>query len=120
MQKLTYLLVLSSFCSAAALAAYTGPGAENRVSTASQVEQANDDTQVELTGYLVKSLGDETYLFRDDSGEVKVEIDHDLWRNINADVKESTLVKLTGEVDTEWNGKEVEIESITLVGETAK
>ncbi len=56
MQKLTYLLVLSSFCSAAALAAYTGPGAENRVSTASQVEQANDDTQVELTGYLVKSL----------------------------------------------------------------
>ncbi|GHB11096.1 YgiW/YdeI family stress tolerance OB fold protein [Shewanella indica] len=120
MQKLAYLLVLSSLCSGAALAAYSGPGVENRVITASQVEQAKDDTLVELTGYLVKSLGDETYLFRDDSGEVKVEIDHKLWRNINADVKESTLVKLTGEVDKEWNGNEVEIESITLIGDTAK
>ncbi len=35
-------------------------------------------------------------------------------------MKESTLVQLTGEVDKEWDGKEVEIESITLVGETAK
>ncbi|NLS11696.1 NirD/YgiW/YdeI family stress tolerance protein [Vibrio sp. SM6] len=70
------------------------------ITTVSEAVQANDDTPVVLTGYLVKSLGNENYLFKDASGEVEIEIDDDLWRGVT--VSPETKVILEGEVDNDF------------------
>lgn len=106
-------IILSCVLTMPAFAAYTGPGVESLVSNAKDASHAKDETPVELTGYLVKSLGDEHYLFRDNTGDVEVEIDNALWRNI--EVSSENKVILRGEVDDDWQGIEIEIDSLTLV-----
>ncbi|WP_239869474.1 NirD/YgiW/YdeI family stress tolerance protein [Shewanella insulae] len=112
-KKLTGTLILSCILTLPAFAAYNGPKVGGVILDASDTHDAKDDTQVELTGKLIKSLGDEKYLFRDSSGEVEVEIDNALWRDI--EVSSDTTVTLRGEVDDEWHGIEIEIDSIELV-----
>ncbi|MDR8525723.1 MULTISPECIES: NirD/YgiW/YdeI family stress tolerance protein [Shewanella] len=114
-KKLTGLLILSAVLTLPAMAAYNGPGPASHVKTAAEAAKAQDDTPVELTGYLVQSLGDEKYLFRDESGDVEVEIDNALWRDI--EVSPDSKVKLVGEVDDEWQGIEIEIDSMRLISE---
>ncbi|NRD71963.1 NirD/YgiW/YdeI family stress tolerance protein [Shewanella sp. VB17] len=108
-------IILSCVLTLPAFAAYNGPNAETLINDAKKASQAKDKSPVELTGYLVKSLGDEKYLFRDSSGEVEVEIDNVLWRDI--EVNSDTKVTLKGEVDDEWQGIEIEINSLELVAE---
>lgn len=112
---LTGSIILSAVLTLPAVAAYNGPGVASHATTAVEAAKAKDDTPVELTGYLVKSLGDEKYLFRDQSGEVEVEIDNALWREI--EVTSDTKVTLIGEVDDEWKGIEIEIDSMRLVSQ---
>ncbi|QQX80424.1 NirD/YgiW/YdeI family stress tolerance protein [Shewanella sp. KX20019] len=114
-KMLTGSIILSAVLTLPAMAAYTGPGVASHVNTAADAMNAKDDTPVELTGYLVQSLGDENYLFRDESGEVKVEIDNKLIRDI--EVTSDNKVTLIGQVDDEWKGIEIEIDSIRLVAE---
>ncbi|WP_394204282.1 NirD/YgiW/YdeI family stress tolerance protein [Shewanella waksmanii] len=114
-KKLTGTLILSCVLTMPAMAAYVGPSAEKVMKHVSEAENATDDMPVELTGKLVKSLGDEKYLFRDDTGEIEVEIDDALWRDI--EVSDDTTVMLRGEVDDEWQGIEIEIDSINLLAE---
>ncbi|WP_258406547.1 NirD/YgiW/YdeI family stress tolerance protein [Shewanella spartinae] len=115
-KKLTGTLILSCVLTLPAFAAYNGPKAGGVIQQASDAHTAKDDTPVELTGKLIKSLGDEKYLFRDSSGEVEVEIDNALWRDI--EISSDTTVTLRGEVDDEWRGIEIEIDSIELVDQT--
>jgi uncharacterized protein (TIGR00156 family) len=112
---LTGSIILSAVLTLPAVAAYNGPEVASHTTTAADAAKAKDDTPIELTGYLVKSLGDEKYLFRDQSGEVEVEIDNALWREI--EVTSDTKVTLIGEVDDEWNGIEIEIDSMRLVSQ---
>ena len=65
---------------------------------ADAVKQA-DDTTVELTGKIEKSLGDEKYTFKDESGSVTVDIDNEDFRGVS--INENDTVKLKGEVDKE-------------------
>lgn len=108
-------IILSCVLTLPAFAAYNGPGVDNLVNNAKDASDAKNNSPVELTGYLVKSLGDEHYLFRDTTGDVEVEIDNALWRNI--EVNSDSKVTLRGEVDDEWQGIEIEIDSMTLVTE---
>lgn len=114
-KTLTGSIILSAVLTLPAVAAYNGPGVASHVITAADAAKAKDDTPVKLTGYLVQSLGDEKYLFRDQSGDVEVEIDNALWREI--EVTSDTKVTLIGEVDDEWQGIEIEIDSMRLVSE---
>ena len=106
---LVALMSVSSF----AMAAYSGPKEENKVSVA-QLKEVADDQWVTLEGKLVKHLGGENYLFRDDSGEVEVEVDGDVWRG--TEVGPDDLIRVRGEVDHSWNKTEVEVEHLEKVG----
>ena len=75
---------------------YTGPSATIATSVAEAVKMT-DGAVVELTGKIEKSLGDEKYTFRDQTGTVKVEIDNEDFRGVS--VNEQEVVKLRGEVD---------------------
>ena len=106
---LVALMSVSSF----AMAAYTGPKEQNKVSVA-QLKDVADDQWVTLEGKLVKHLGGENSLFRVDSGEVEVEVDGDVWRG--TEVGPDDLFRVRGEVGHSWNKTEVEVEHLEKVG----
>lgn len=86
---------------------------QNAISaTAVTVKQAlnlSDDTHVQLKGRIVKSLGDEKYQFRDQTGVMTVDIDDDLW--MGKAISATTEVTIEGEVDIDYKPmKRVEID----------
>ena len=107
------LMSVSSF----AMAAYTGPMEQNKVSVA-QLKDLADDSWATLEGKLVKHLGGENYLFRDESGEVEVEVDEKVWRG--TEVGPDDLIRIRGEVDHSWNKTELDVESLEKVGAEPK
>ncbi len=58
-----------------------------------------DDLPIKLKGNIVEHLGGEYYLFVDDTGEIRVEIDDEKWFDVEVD--ESTKVTIFGEVDSD-------------------
>lgn len=89
---------------------YTGPSAV-KSATVAEALSFSDDTPVVLTGKIEKSLGDEKYMFADNSGKVVVEIDNEDWRgqNVGAD----DVVEIKGDVDKEFLETTIDVESIT-------
>lgn len=113
-KKLTGSLILACVLTLPSVVAYSY-ASSSVAQTAAEAAKAKPDTPVALTGHLVKSLGEEKYLFKDHSGEVEVEIDNALWRDI--EVLTNTTVILKGEVDDEWQGVEIEIDAIDLLAD---
>lgn len=98
-------------------AQYVGPK-EGRVVTVEEVKAMPDDAVATVEGYIVQQLRGEDYLFRDDTGELRVDIDDDLW--LGREVGAETLVRLTGEVDVEYRagerfGVELEVHHLKVV-----
>lgn len=91
---------------------FTGPDAVKLVSVSEAIAMP-DESVAKVQGHIVKSLGDEKFEFRDDSGTVTVEIDKDDWRGVEA--TPDTRVELVVEVDREWRTPELEAESVRLV-----
>jgi uncharacterized protein (TIGR00156 family) len=106
------LIVLGAVVSARA--AFEGPGATPAVTRAAQVAGAPDDASCVLEGFIVEKLGSEMYRFRDDSGEVRAEIDDDLFKGTT--VTPSTRVRLTGKVDRHrFKEPDVEVKSLEVL-----
>ncbi len=113
------LLSLTAIASTA-MAQYTGPGARDEAAlatlrtVAAVLEAPVDDQQVVLTGTIVQQTGRETFLFRDGTGEIQVEIDREDFppgKSIGAD----TRVVIHGEVDTRaLRAPEIDVEQIRL------
>ncbi|EAR57336.1 Protein YgiW precursor [Photobacterium sp. SKA34] len=91
---------------------FTGPSATPVIKMISQVKDAQDDAAVELTGYITTSLGDDDYMFKDNTGEIKVEIDHKDWNGVNA--TPTTKLKIRGEVDKDWSDRTVDVNAVAL------
>jgi uncharacterized protein (TIGR00156 family) len=87
-------------------------------STGTTVAEANrmrDDRSVVLTGYIVRHIREDYYLFRDDTGEIRVEIDRRAWGGLN--VSENDLIEIRGEIDRDWYRffrRTVEVRSVRL------
>ncbi len=93
---------------------FTGPSAVPAITTVNQAKEANDDAVVELTGYITTSLGDEDYMFKDSTGEIKVEIDHKDWNGVNA--TPTTKLVIRGEVDKDWSERTIDVNKVALAG----
>lgn len=91
---------------------FNGPGDQPQPTTAAEIANLPDDAQVTLTGYLVRSLGDERYEFQDDTGTLIVEIDDDEWQG--TEITPNDAVELTGEIDHEGQELELEVDDIRL------
>jgi uncharacterized protein (TIGR00156 family) len=77
--------------------------------TVKQALTMRDDSKVQLTGYVVKAIGDEKYEFRDRTGSITVDIDDELWNGKTISAK--TPVTIVGEVDVDYKPmKRVEID----------
>ena len=83
--------------------------AMHKTVTTQQALTLKDDTKVQLKGYVVKSMGDEKYQFRDNTGSITVDIDDELWNGKAISAK--TPVTIIGEVDVDYKPtKRVEID----------
>jgi uncharacterized protein (TIGR00156 family) len=107
---LTLLIVVLTFGGSILYAqdGYRGPSA-NAV-TVEAAKGMMDDYPVTLRGKIERFLGDEKYLFADDSGSIIVEIDDRLWRGFSVD--QNDVVEITGEVDKGFTRIEIEVSSI--------
>lgn len=92
---------------------FQGPSAKYVVNTVANALEASDDTKVQLTGKIISSLGDEHYLFRDQTGEIKIEIDHDLWQGRN--VTPEMTIMIIGEVDKNWSKSVIDVDRLQIV-----
>ena len=92
---------------------FSGPSAGiNTVKSVLDAGMFSDDTPVSLTGYLVASLGGEIYTFKDNTGTMHVEIDHDKWFGLQA--TPTTKITIYGEIDKEFNYTKVDVDRVSL------
>ena len=121
MKKLiAFLFCCTAFVAGSALASpvgsapegFTGPGSavSPPVTSAREAKSMRDDTRVVMRGHIVQQLGKDKYLFKDASGTIQVEIDDDKWRGLS--VTPDDIVEIRGEIDADWKGVEVDVDSI--------
>ena len=85
-----------------------------------QVADAADmpeDTIIYIQGNLTQSLGDEMYIFTDDSGNITVEIDDGLMKGQT--FVPNMAVIITASVDKEGNVTSLDAEEIEFVGDNS-
>ncbi|WP_075183386.1 YgiW/YdeI family stress tolerance OB fold protein [Pantoea sp. 1.19] len=87
---------------------FSGPAASR--ATVAQAKEMKDDSWVTLEGNIVQRVGDEDYTFRDATGEMRVEIDHKRWNGQN--VSPTDKVRLTGELDKDFNAVELDVKEV--------
>jgi uncharacterized protein (TIGR00156 family) len=90
---------------------YRGPRAD--AVTVEKAKNLKDDSPVILKGKIERFLGDEKYIFTDETGSIVVEIDDKLWRGFSAD--QNDTVEITGEVDREFTTVGIDVSSIKKI-----
>lgn len=85
-----------------------------------KAKDSPDDSYVVLQGYIDSTVGNEKYLFRDETGTIKIEIDDKDFRGLT--VYPDDLVQISGEVDKDWwSETEIDVKNISKVNpETSK
>lgn len=91
---------------------FTGPSAIN-ASTVEAAKNMSDDTHITLIGNIEQHLGGDKYLFKDKTGTIKVEIDHDKWNGQN--VSPADKVEIRGEVDKGWTSVKIDVDEVRIV-----
>lgn len=80
------------------------------VTRAADIPQAIEESAVVLEGCLGRQVGEERYVFQDDSGEVEVEMDADLVRE--SPVAPGIRVRVRGVVEKDGRTPHVEAEAV--------
>lgn len=111
MKKLIIILFVSMLSSTVS-AAFIGTGASSGASSVKSIVSMSDDQNIVLEGYIVKQIRSEHYIFKDATGEVEVEIDHEDFKGFA--VTASTKIRITGEIDKEWNKTVVDVHHLAL------
>lgn len=109
-------LILVAMLSVPAYAAFKGPGASAPGTTVAQVKSMPDDTRVTLVGKIVSQLpgSDDKYMFRDNTGEIMVEIDFKRFRG--QEVTPNNTVRISGEVDKDFGrAPEIDVKQLDVL-----
>ncbi|RKS87352.1 uncharacterized protein (TIGR00156 family) [Orbus hercynius] len=81
--------------------------------TVEQVKQLADDSFVVLKGHIIQQVGKKEYIFKDDTGQIQVEIGNRDWRG--QVVSPTDLVEISGKVDKDWNSVEIDVKSLRII-----
>ena len=71
------------------------------------------DSEVQLEGHILTSLGNELYTFEDDSGSIIIDIRKELWLGLT--ITPETKIAIKGQMNFEYHEKLVVAHSIRLV-----
>ena len=78
--------------------------------TVTEVMSLPDNTPVIMRGYITKNMGNDIFVFEDDSGTIMMEIDEEDW-NGNT-VRVDDVVTVYGNVDKGANYTEIDVSSV--------
>jgi uncharacterized protein (TIGR00156 family) len=92
---------------------YAASDAAQPVKDSAAVQNAVDDRPALLEGRLMRQMGEDMFLFVDDSGDVIVEIDDDILRGGN--VSPGSRVRLNGHVEKDDGSSYVEVDTLELM-----
>lgn len=87
---------------------FTGPGTS--FVTVEQAKAMRDDSYIALKGSIVQQIGNEKYLFKDNTGTIHVEIDKKIWQGQN--VGPNDVVEIYGELDKDWTAIEIDVDRL--------
>lgn len=114
MYKFASLLFIGVLLGLSQNAAAQFVGDSNSIQTVTDLKEMKDNSWFTLEGHIVKQVREEKYLFRDQSGEVEVEIDSDKWKGRK--VNPETKIRISGKVEKGWlSSMEVEVKRIEIV-----
>lgn len=113
MKAFLAIALCSVIATAAAGAQFTGPSQQGRPATVQEARDARLGTYVTVTGNVVAHIRDDYYTFRDETGEIRVEIPPRLWRDRK--VAPETKVRLVGEVDRGIFGRSLFVQSLDIL-----
>lgn len=99
---------LAGFQSTNQQGGFTGGAAPQSATVAQALKASRDDMPVQLTGKIVSQVDDDEYIFQDATGQIKVEIDRKVWKDVN--VTPNDTITIYGKVDKEtFKPNEVEV-----------
>ncbi len=81
--------------------------------TVANAKKMNDDSYVKLKGKIVSKIGNEKYLFEDNTGSIQIEIDDDKWGGIQVNAQDTVVIE--GEVDKDWKSISIDVDRVTLL-----
>jgi len=87
---------------------FIGPGAN--VTTVAEALTLRDDSPVIMRGRIERFLGNEKYLFTDETASIIIEVDNRVWRGTTVD--ENDIVEISGEIDRSFRRVEVDVSSL--------
>jgi len=111
-RKLLLAALLGAFM-AQASAQFTGPSVAGSASTVQQAQQARLGSYLTLTGHIVAHQREHYYVFRDASGEMRVEIEPAVWQGRR--IGPETQVRLHGELDQGLRGRYLWVKTLQPV-----
>lgn len=109
------IAVLGFFLLAAtsSLAQFTGPSRTTNQITVAEVADARVGSRVTLVGNVIERRWDDYYTFRDETGDITVEIDQRIWRRQPVGV--DTQVQISGEVERGLLGRYIDVEQLVVL-----
>ena len=108
-----FVFCLSVLSASAAMAQFTGPSASGPPTTVSAVGNARIGSYVTLTGNIVNHQCSDYFTFRDDTGEIRVEIDRRTWNG--REVGPDDRVRISGEIERDWRGRYIDVERLDVL-----
>lgn len=112
-RKFTTALLLLGFATSNAMAQFVGPGERGDGISVAQAAERRPGSDVTVTGNIVAHLEGEKYRFRDESGDIRIEVEHALWQG--REVRPGTRVRLRAEVDFDLAGRYLWVESLEVL-----
>lgn len=113
MKKNVAISLLFSLLASTAAAQFTGPSTTGKATSVAQVSAVRPGSYVSVTGNIVAHQREKYYTFRDETGEIRVEIESSVWQNrqIGPEIK----VRLLGEVEQGSSGRYLSVKSLDVV-----
>lgn len=99
MKKIVTLAALLAL-SSTAFAGFQDTNAGNNLTTVQAAQKMADHAPVTLEGNFVRQIDDDEFIFRDSTGEIKVDVDDHAWKGVN--VTPNDRVRIQGSVDKEF------------------
>lgn len=113
MKKRMFAALALGLVATGAMAQFTGPSSAGRAATVAEAGNVRLDTVVTLTGNIVNHIRDDYYTFRDGTGEMRVEIERDVWRG--REVTPETKVRITGEVERGFRWRYIDVDVLDVL-----
>jgi uncharacterized protein (TIGR00156 family) len=111
-RKLLVILLAVAF-SESVSAEFVGENSSSTTTSIQSIENLRDDEHVILEGHIVKKIRSEHYIFKNETGEIEIEIDDEDFRGLK--VAPETKIRISGEVDKDRNTTTIDVEHLEIV-----